>query len=107
MNRSQALKEAVKRWGNTACVQDRGAKLASTPESREAARTILRSINALPDAEKKARRKERDEALCAMYRFRYNVGTLAMGIAFGVNGSGDTWEEAFYEADNRYKTKAA
>ena len=62
MTNSQALKEAVKRWGKNAAVRDLGKKIASTPESRAAADAKLKELNALPDAEKKALRKERDAA---------------------------------------------
>lgn len=107
MNKTQALKEAVKRWGKDAAVQDKGAKLAGTPESRAAGRAALTVLNALTPEEKKAKRKERDDALFACYRYRYVVGYIALGMMFAVHGSGDTWEEAFHEADNRFKSKAA
>lgn len=107
MNGSQALKEAARRWGKNAAVKDLGAKLASTPESRAAARARLHELNKLPADQKKARRKERDEALFQTYRYRYSVGEIAMGIMFAVHGSGDTWEGAFLDADTKFKAKAA
>jgi hypothetical protein len=111
MDVKQALKEAVTRWGKTAAVNDRGRKCASTPEKRAAAGAKLREMKALPDAEKKLRRKERDEYFSESYRYRYIVGKIELGMFFSIEGSGDTWEEAFKEADERavkwYGKKAA
>jgi hypothetical protein len=101
MTKSQALKEAVKRWGKNAAVQDKGKERASTPERRAEAKARLRQFNALPEGEKKVRRKERDHWLTETYRYRYTVGFIAHGIAFAVQGDGDTWEEAFASADER------
>lgn len=100
MNKSKALKEAVKRWGKNAGVQEQ-RNCDSTPESREAAKLKLGELNKLSPEEKKARRRERDDALSRSYWYRFTVGRISMGMFFEVLGQGDTWEEAFKAADVR------
>lgn len=98
MTKSQAVKEAVKRWGKEAVVIDE-RKFASTPEEREAAREERKRLLAtLTPEEKKARRKELDELLSRALRQRFKVGYHG-GFFIGVRGTGDTWEECFQAAD--------
>lgn len=98
----QALVEAKRRWGKTAAVEDLG-KRAATKEKREQAKAKLAELNKLPKEERKATEKERNELCCIIYRERYKVGYIStlMFSAFHVCGSGDTWEEAFAQADTR------
>lgn len=107
MNRSQALKEAVRRWGKNAAVEDKGAARASTPERRKAASAEGKRIRESIPKDRRPTREEReaiDRCLGESYRFRYTVGnisTLGPFRAFHVRGHGDTWEEAFAAAEER------
>lgn len=107
MNRTQAMKEARKRWGENAVIQDR-PKCASTPEQRVAACDKRKHLlAALTKEEKRARRKELDELLYQSLRHRFSVGYFG-GFYIGVRGYGDTWEECFEVADRMWpSTKAA
>lgn len=100
MTKTKALKEAQKRWGKTAAIQEQ-RNCDSTPASREEAKRKLGEINKLSDAEKKARRRERDDALSRSYWYRFTVGRVSMGLFFEVLGQGDTWEDAFKASDVR------
>ena len=106
MNKSQALKEAVRRWGDQAVVIDDGKRNASTPEERKAASDQRRHLLAtLTSEEKKARRKELDALLSAALRNRYRVGVHG-GFFIGIRGYGDSWEEAFAVADRMWSSTA-
>jgi hypothetical protein len=123
MTNKQALAEAVRRWGETAAVEDRGKKYSSTPEQRAAASAELKklrankierigifsaSIDGMTLAEARATIKKNAEDITAQHkreqelqsmawRKRYIVGTL--GFGFHIRGDGDTWEDAFKAAD--------
>ena len=103
MTRSQALKEAVHRWGKLGCVEDRGAKRASNEEQRNAARAERKALlDSLTPEEKKARREELDRLFSAAFRYRYTVGEIGgfPGFrCFHIRGQGDSWEDAFSKAD--------
>lgn len=107
MNRSQALKEAVRLWGKTAAVRDGGKDRASTRERREAAAAEGKRIRlSIPAGQRPTReqREEMDRLLFESYRHRYTVGsisTLGPFAAFHVRGQGDTWEEAFAKATEK------
>lgn len=115
MTKQQALKKWAAMYGGTiseAAVRDGGRRLAGTPESRAKARAELIRLNALCTTHelRKKYRKERDQALSELYRYRYSIGHLGLGgLFFGVDGSGDTWEECFadYEAKRWKPAKAA
>jgi hypothetical protein len=113
MNRSQALKEAVRRWGKTAVVEDKGAALASTPERRAAAAAEGKRLRESMPKDRRLTREEReaiDHCLVESYRRRYMVGTVSTLGPFSaclVHGWGDTWEEAFAEAEKNYPAKVA
>ncbi|MFZ1059248.1 MAG: hypothetical protein WAP47_08650 [Candidatus Rokuibacteriota bacterium] len=96
MDKNAALREAQRRWGETAAVQDNGKKFASTPEARKAARDALRSI---PNT--RETRRERDRLFSASFRYRFSVGHFALGMFFKIMGQGDTWEQAFEGAVNK------
>lgn len=105
MNRTQAMKEAARRWGKNAAVRDTGRP--TSEDARKAASAKLPELRArykeaAPD-ERKARRKELDDTLSIALSYRYSVGYVAgirgMGLAyFSVQGQGDTWDEAFAKA---------
>jgi hypothetical protein len=106
MNRSQALKEAARRWGNkAAAVRDDGPSRPSSPELRAAASAKLKELNAAKTKdETKEAREERMKQLYLCGHYRYTVGTVMTmcGLSgFFVRGQGDTWEEAFAKADNK------
>lgn len=100
MNAKGALKEAVKRWGETAAVSDRKDR-ASTPERRGEALEAMKALRAQIGKRRptKEERVQLDELFSESQRYRFTVGHISMGIAFHVRGKGDTWEAAFAAAD--------
>jgi hypothetical protein len=125
MTRDQALRQAVKRWGKSAYVQAR--ERLSSPESRAAAGDTVKAARARIDAidveirerlalldwyqalqaERKAERaKMAAVGANAMY-YKFSVGKVSNvgGMAFySVGGQGDTWEQAFAQADGKRST---
>jgi hypothetical protein len=107
MNRSQALKEAVRLWGKKAAVRDSGKP--TSEEARKTASAKLPDARAMyksaAPAERKAYRAELDSILSVALAYRYSVGYVgsAAGLFsyFSVQGQGDTWEEAFAKATKR------
>lgn len=101
MNKTQALKEAVRRWGKDAVIQDR-PKQASTPEQREAARARRQHLReTLTKEELKKRHQEMDDLLFQTLRHRYSVGVHG-GFFISIRGCGDTWEQCFEAADRMW-----
>lgn len=113
MNRSQALKEAVRRWGKTAAVRDDGPKRASNPERRAAASADLKQFRATIPKDQRPTREQREEIdrlFSEAMRERFTVGVIHTfcGLsAFWVKGTGDSWEEAFTKAEDKKVAKAA
>ncbi len=106
MNKTQALKEAVRRWGKDAIIKD-DKRCATTPESRKAASEKRQAIlKAITPEGKKARRDELDELLFQALRYRYSVGVRG-GFFISIRGYGDSWEDAFACADRMWGKKAA
>jgi hypothetical protein len=124
MTAKQALAEAVRRWGKKAAVQDRGKKAGMTPADREKMRLEFIELNKIkleePNlqtwpgdapveeyrvalrAHRKASRELREKKdwfLGRIYSFRFYVGVATW--AFEIKGTGDTWEEAFADADRK------
>lgn len=81
MTRKAALAEARRRWGQRALIQSR-------PWSEEAVK----------GADGKVVRPVRWTRVPRLYRA---VGQLLMGVAFAVEGQGQTWEQAFAAADRK------
>lgn len=105
MNKSQALKEAVKRWGKEAVVMDNRIKTSAA--ERDAAREQRKLLLAtLTPEEKKKRHRELDDLLSRALRHRYQVGKHG-GFFISVRGYGDTWEQAFECADRMWGKAAA
>lgn len=77
MTQKQALAEAKKRWGKTACIQHNPKALTSG----ESALTPPKDPRRL--------------------HHRYSVGYVWMNLFFNVLGSGDSWEEAFKDAGDK------
>jgi hypothetical protein len=95
MNKSQALKEAVKRWGKDAVVIDE-RRNASTPAQREAARNARMELRGFITSSEDRRffRPLDNELLFQSMRQRFKVG-YHCGFFISVRGTGDTWEECF------------
>lgn len=124
MTRDKAQREAVKRWGKQGIV--RASESLSSPEKRAAARKLFDASKARIagiDAEIKERLAQLDwyQALLAEKRslkdqwgqiqgtghlsyYKFSVGK-DIGYAFHVCGNGDTWEEAFADADEKAGTR--
>ena len=120
MTREQAIREARKRWGARAMVrandrvglssqEQRQAGSAQVKEWRERKEAIEREINerlAKTDwyQELSAERKKLyDQIQKNQWRtsyYKFAVGR-DIGIAFSVEGQGDTWEQAFASAEQK------
>lgn len=104
MNATQALAQARKRWGKTAGVKDYGKNRPSSPERRAAAHARVAELRAyLPPAGQRTK-AQKDELQMEVYdamHYRYNVGYVALGMFFAVEGQGDSWAHALEEADKR------
>lgn len=120
MTRQQAEREAKKRWGAKGII--RASDSLSSPEKRNAAKALRDTCKArieAIDAEIKQRLSQIDwyQALLAEKKslrdewgqirgtghlsyYKFSVGK-DLGYAFHVCGNGDTWEEAFAEADRK------
>lgn len=108
MNKSQALKEAVRRWGKDAIIQDRGPRFASTPERRRAAQEARMELKAFRDLcpDRRAFRDFDDSLFSLAVRNRFSVGVDG-GFCICIRGYGDSWEESFSCADALWGKKAA
>jgi hypothetical protein len=99
MNDKQALATAQTRWGQAARIEIRTGGY-STPESRAAAREKLDQL-----ARTGANDKLHDDLFSELHaRYRYTVGSVGLGLFFHVVGAGDTWDEAFAEAESKEYT---
>lgn len=103
MTEKKALKEAVKRWGKTACVEHKTHALFK--DARESAEKELAQWR---EEAKTATPEQANELkeLCKKNQWKtwvypFNVGKIVLGMFFEVNGRGDSWEQALYEADWR------
>jgi hypothetical protein len=108
MTKAQALKLARAKWGENGTLRD--VKNASTKERREAASEELRAHRARkpvkpdstePDDYDDYRKRFHEwrqletSLMVVALSYRYSVGYMTMGgLAFSVQGQGDTWEEA-------------
>lgn len=117
MTRTQAAREARKRWGLKGII--RAYEAWSSPEKRAAALQRLQANRARREAidkeiaerlalldwyrqlqdERRACVKAVSEAQGQCGYYKFNVGK-DIGYAFEVEGQGDTWEEAFGKAKN-------
>ncbi len=118
MTREQAIKEARNRWGKAGIA--RASETLSSPERRttqsdrntalKARREAINAelaerLNALPwyvalIKERAEVAKELSSTQWNAHYFKFQVGK-DLGYAFHVSGSGDTWEQAFAQADAR------
>ncbi|HEX7330355.1 MAG TPA: hypothetical protein VF290_02580 [Pyrinomonadaceae bacterium] len=118
MTNQQAMKQAAKRWGKQAMIENNGH--FSSPERRTAAgeeaktarsrikeidREIADRLKALDwyqalTSERRELQKVASSSSSLALRYRFQVGRNT-GLFFEVLGSGDTWEEAFKQADGR------
>lgn len=106
MNRAGAIKEARRRWGNDAAVDDAGPRRASSPEKRTAAREALMELRGFitTKEDQKFFREFKDTLFSEAMRMRFAVGRIG-GVGgfqfFSVYGNGDTWADAFAQATRR------
>lgn len=118
MTNQQAAAKAKKRWGNRFYVRNSGHM--SSPERRSEALRVVQEARARQkeiDDEVRRRMKEMDwyQELCKERRqcvetisktegnahhYRFSIGKSG-GMFTEIIGSGDTWEEAFAQADQR------
>lgn len=113
MTKATAWKEAQQRWGKRAIIRHSPRALtedqkAPLRERHKQVKAELAAIPRTPETQEQRRallREERD-LFGQLIGDRCNVGNL-MDIlnAFHVMGSGDTWEQAFAKADERYPTR--
>ena len=119
MTRDKALREAQRRWGKKALI--RAYDRISSPEERAEAREYFDAAKARIEAidreiadrlaaldwyqalkaERAAMVKDKQTHIGRMSYYKFTVGRDSMGIAFAVEGQGDTWEMAFAQADAR------
>lgn len=124
MTNDQAMKQAAKRWGKKALVRNAGhfsspERRAEAHEKTTTARARMKAIDreiterlktldwyqALTNERKELQKVASENSGIAMFH-RFSVGRNA-GLFFEVLGSGDTWEEAFAQADERARRDAA
>ena len=94
----QALKRAVQMFGKNAAVQWNKAALTKTEKAPyEAEREILISYS-----HQKSIRRANDGRIGQIgglvRSYKATVGRIMLGMFFEVHGEGDTWEEAFANA---------
>jgi hypothetical protein len=64
---------------------------------------LLALRESLSPVDRRARKQELDALFYRANRYRYSVGAIVMSLFFEIKGSGDTWEQAFAEADEKEK----
>lgn len=110
MTKAQAWEAAKERWGKRAIIEHRPKALLESEKLPLRARhkevkAEIAAIPRTPETHEKRRAllREERELFESLIGDRCNVGNL-MDIlnAFHVMGSGDTWEQAFAKADERY-----
>lgn len=92
----QAHARAVKQWGKTAHVEDRG--IPTSPEIRADGQKHADEIRARSKEERHDLRKQLSAYRAQAVRYRYKVGEVHSIGGFGmflVHGQGDSWDEAF------------
>ncbi len=95
MNRADAIRKALNLWGEFGTVVEDAT--APTPEDKVTLRILLVKRRDCPES---VDRKDAEEAISQLIRFRYRVGILIRNIFVG-RGEGDSWEEAFTVAEMR------
>lgn len=107
MNKSQALKEAQRRWGKDAVIRD-DRRQQTTPAQRQAAREALFELRGyiVTNEDRRYFRTFKDELIFQSIRQRFSVG-IHGGFFIGIRGTGDTWEECFENADKMWGKKTA
>lgn len=102
MTQQQALAETQKRWGRGGVVEFN--KKGCTKVERDVASAALKAHReAKPRAPDLAWRKRERELMGVALSYRYRVGQIismpGFGGCFEVRGEGDSWEEAFTQAE--------
>ena len=110
MTKAQAWKEAQARWGKRAIIRFSPRALVETDKAplRERRKAVKAELDALPRTpetreQRSALLREERELFGQIIGDRCNVGQeMDILAAFHVMGAGDTWEQAFAKADERY-----
>ena len=102
MTKAQAMALVKKKHGRLAAI--RHNRRGGTAETRESAKAAFNSIPR-PDKNDRAAiaawRKATLPFVGQMHSYRYEVGHIVetpFGNGFGIEGSGDSWEEACHKA---------
>ena len=115
MTKAKAWKEAQQRWGKRAIIRWSPKALTEIEKAplrnrHQEVKAQLATLPRNPDtaAQRGQLLREERDLFGQLIGDRANVGEL-MDIlaAFHVKGSGDTWEQAFAKADERYPTRKA
>lgn len=115
MTKARAWKEAQRRWGKRAIIRFSPRALVASAKVplRERRKQVQAELAAMPRSPETHEqrslllREERD-LFGQLIGDRCNVGEeMDILAAFHVKGSGDTWEQAFAKADERYPTRKA
>lgn len=115
MTKAQAWKAAQKRWGKRAIIRHSPRALTEADKAplRERRKQVKAELEATPRTPETAARRsmllrEERDLFGQVLGDRCNVGQeMDILAAFHVMGSGDTWEQAFAKADERYPTRKA
>ena len=110
MTKAQAMAEATRRWGKRALISHNRRALLEVAKVplRERRKVVKAELDTLsPSPETAARRgvllREERDLTGALISTRCSVGQrMDILDAFHVMGSGDTWEQAFAQAAERY-----
>jgi hypothetical protein len=114
MTKQQAWKEAQARWGKRAIIDYKRRALVGTDKiplraRHKVVKAELAATPRTPETQERRRgliREER-ELFGSLITDRCNVGQeMDILAAFHVMGSGDTWEQAFAKADERYPRRS-
>lgn len=97
MNKTQALRKAVKLFGKNATITDYGVARQSSPEARKVAsesHKALREKCSTPEL-RAANKKELSHLAHEASHYRYSVGVVVMGMFNSIKACGDSWEGCF------------
>jgi hypothetical protein len=97
MNKTQALRKAVKLFGKNAIVTDYGVTCQSSPEARKAASNELKALRekcTTPEL-RAANNKERSRLAHEASHYRFSVGVVVMGMFNSIKACGDSWDGCF------------
>ncbi len=97
MNRTQALRKAIKLFGKNATVKYYGPAWPSSHEARAIARTAFKELREqckTPEL-RKEHRKKLDRLQSESLHYRFCIGKIEMGMFNAIKACGDSWEGCF------------